>query len=137
MATLYLHSVAEVCASGERHHGQQASSCPDVQDDDLLTAGLHPGHSRPDALVILLILEVGAVTRGLVVIGLLNMRRGSLSRMGGKRSSNLTTYPVVVMKHVCITGPEEKHESLVTLYGCSSVQLNGHVLFVCLSRQKS
>lgn len=59
---LYLHSIAEVGTSGESHHGQQASSCPDVQDDDLLTARLHPGHSRPDALVILLILEVRAVT---------------------------------------------------------------------------
>lgn len=53
---LYLYSVAEVGSSGDSHHGQQARSCPDVQDNDLLTASLHSGHSRPDALVVLLIL---------------------------------------------------------------------------------
>lgn len=54
---MYLHSIAEVRTSGESHHGQQASSCADVQDDDLLTARLDPGHSCSDALVVLLILE--------------------------------------------------------------------------------
>lgn len=54
---LYLHSVAEVGSGSDSHHGQQARSCPDVQDDDLLATSLHSGHSRPDALVVLLILE--------------------------------------------------------------------------------
>lgn len=57
---LYLYSVAEVGSGGDGHHGQQARSRPDVQDDDLLTASLHSGHGRPDALVVLLILGTTA-----------------------------------------------------------------------------
>lgn len=54
---LYLHCIAEVSSSSDSHHGQQTRSRPDVQDDDLLTTSLDPGHSGPDALVVLLILE--------------------------------------------------------------------------------
>lgn len=54
---LYLHCVAEVSSSSDSHHGQQTRSRPDVQDDDLLPTSLYPGHSGPDALVVLLILE--------------------------------------------------------------------------------
>lgn len=53
----YLHSIAEVRTSSERHHGEQTSSCADVQDDDLFTSSLDPCHSRTDALIIFLILE--------------------------------------------------------------------------------
>lgn len=54
---LYLHCVAEVSSSSDSHHGQQTRPRPDVQDDDLLPTSLYPGHSGPDALVVLLILE--------------------------------------------------------------------------------
>lgn len=53
----YLHSIAEVSSSSDSHHGQQARSSPNVQDDDLLTSSLYSGYSCPDALIVLLILE--------------------------------------------------------------------------------
>lgn len=55
---LYLHSVAEVGSSSDGHHWQQACPRPDVQDDHLLTSSLYSGHSRPNPLVVLLILKV-------------------------------------------------------------------------------
>lgn len=58
----YLHSVAEVGAGSDSHHGQQARSRADVQDNDLLPTSPDPGHRRPDALVVLLILEGGSTS---------------------------------------------------------------------------
>lgn len=54
---LHLHSVTEVGSSGDGHHGQEARSSPDVQDDHSFTSSLYSGHSSPDALIVLLVLK--------------------------------------------------------------------------------
>lgn len=54
---MYLHGIAEVCAGSDGHHGQQAGSGPDVQDDDPLISSLQSGYGSPDALIVLLILK--------------------------------------------------------------------------------
>ena len=54
---LYLHGVAEVSSGSDGHHGQEAGSGPDVQDDDPLAASLYSGYGTPDALIVLLILK--------------------------------------------------------------------------------
>lgn len=59
----YLHSVAEISSSCDGHHGEQSSSRPDVQDDDLLAARFDSGHGRSYALQVFLILEAEMFSR--------------------------------------------------------------------------
>lgn len=53
----YLHSVAEIRSGRDGHHGQQAGSRPDVQNDDRLATSLQSRHSATDSLIIFLILK--------------------------------------------------------------------------------
>lgn len=54
---MYLHSIAEVRAGSDGHHGQQASAGSDVQDNDPLISSLQSSYGSPDALIVLLILK--------------------------------------------------------------------------------
>lgn len=54
--TSNLHCIAVIRSSSDSHHGQQTSSCPNVEDNNLLATGLHPLNSSLDTLVVLHVL---------------------------------------------------------------------------------